>query len=259
MIDGISVAITTFNGLKYLKKCLHSIEKYSGLSKTEASIFVDGSTDGTIEWLKSKEIPFDGRKENVGQWSGWNNAIKNCQNEYFLQGQDDTFFGPEWDLKLATWIEELSENYIIMPQLVEPTFGSYPPPYDCGRTIDAFNEERFINYCRKHANRHETIAHHMGFWTMKKTLFFSIGGFDEFYDPVYRGDGDFLVRLSHKYPKLRWVRVWDSMIYHFPPKFHRKQSQHQLEVQKRNAKHFQEKYGLKISEAYASIPIGVSV
>jgi len=267
MIEGISVALTTFNHLKYLQQCLHSISKYSVLPKTEASIFVDGSNDGTFEWLEKQGIPHKGREKNVGAFSGWNNAVKNCHNEYFIQAEDDLFFGPEWDLKLAAWIEELGENYIVMPQLVEPTFGSYPPLFDCGRTIETFEEEKFTAYVRQHLSRHEAISDPCGFWTMKRGLFFSIGGFDENYDPITTGSIDFMLSLSEAHPQLRWVRVWDSMVYHFPPQFHRPfewespeprvPKPFAAEIAKRNVTYFEKKHGITIEQAYNSIPVGI--
>ena len=263
MIDGISVAVPTYNNLDYLKKMLYSVEKYSVLPETEVSLFVDGATDGTFEWLEEEGIPHIGRRENKGAYSGWNRSVENCRNEYWIMGESDEFYGPEWDLKLAIWIEELGEDYIVMPQLVEPTWGSYPPIYDCGKVVEEFDEEKFVEYCRRHSSKHEVIADSMGFPTMKKSLFFSIGGIDEFYDPLFRGALDFQLRLSRAHPNLRWVRVWDSMIYHFPPSLHNPwdlnpelRAKYQ-EIQKRNAKYFMDKYGLNHHQAYASIPVGL--
>jgi len=261
MIDGISVAISTYNHLPYLKKCLYSIEKYSVLPKTEVSLLVDGCTDGTVEWLTEGgmfEITRFGeihiRRENKGVFSGWNIAIKNCRNKYFFLGEDDLFFGPEWDYYLALWIEELHGQYVVMPQLVEPTPGSFPPVYDCGKSIESFDEQKFVTYITK-IRKHELIYDAVGLWCMRKDLFFSIGGFDEFYDPLFHGGLDFQVRFYKAYPHMLWVRAWDSLIYHFPPGLHRKQSlpwtkEKYDRILARNTEHFVRKLGMNIEEAY---------
>lgn len=260
-IDGISVALPTWNHLNYLKKCLYSLKKYSVLPKTEVSIFVDGSTDGTFEWLEEEGIPYIGRKENIGCYSGWNRAVENSKNSYVLQGEDDLFFGPGWDKYLAKWFEEIGDMYVIMPQLVEPISGSYPPPYDCGKTAEEFNEEKFVEYCKK-VRKHEVIAQPTGLWTMKKEIYLSVGGFDEFYDPISRGDLDMILRLHKKYPDLRWIRVWDSLMYHIPPGLHSKRRYqgrpNWKELRKRVIDYFEERWnGMSVPETYASIPVGL--
>lgn len=256
-IKGISVAITTYNHLAYLKKCLYSIKKYSVLPRTEICLFVDGSTDGTFEWLRREGIPHTGRTRNAGAFSGWNNAVDQVQNEYFFLGEDDLFFAPEWDVKLAQWIEELDHNYVVMPQLVEPIWGSYPPIYNCGKTVEQFNEEKFVKYCSE-VGCHEAITTAVGLWCIKKSHFLSLDGFDTFYDPVFRGGIEFQVRYARKYPHIRWIRVWDSLMYHFPPQIDaRYKSKYYKRIHVRNKRYFEEKYGMNHAQAYASIPVGL--
>jgi len=259
MIDGISVALTTWNHLPYLKRCLWSLREYSALPKTEVSIFVDGSDDGTIKWLEEAGIRFRGRFKQQGAFSGWNRAVEACRNEYFIIGEDDTFFGLNWDVKLAAWIAELGPDYIVMPQLVEPTPGSYVV-HDCGKTIDKFDEGKFLEFCLDHQFRHEIIPSHQGFWTMKKSLFQSVRGFDEAYDPGTRGTLDLQLRLHYKYPNLRWLRIWDAMVYHFPTAKEARQlykTEEFLAKHQWNVAYFEEKYGLNAEEAFALIPVGL--
>lgn len=261
MINGISVALPTWNNLKYLKKAVYSFKKYSVLPETELVIFVDGSTDGTFEWLEQEGIPHIGRKENVGCFSGWNRAVEHSKNEIIFQGEDDLFFGPEWDKYLAAWFEEIGDRYVIMPQLVEPIMGSYPPPYDCGKTADEFNENKFVEYC-KMIRRHEVIAQPTGLWAMRKDVYQSVGGFDEYYDPITRGDLDMLLKLHKKHPDLRWIRVNDSLLYHIPPGLHSKQRlwgrPDYKELRKRVITYFENKWGgLNVPETYALIPVGL--
>ncbi len=262
MIDGISVAFPTYNHLNYLKKCIYSIKKYSVLPKTELSLFVDGATDGTFEWLEEEGIPHIGRRENKGAFSGWNRAAKNCQNEYCFLAEDDLFFGPKWDYYLAVWIEELEEDYVIMPQLVEPTPGNYPPPYDCGRSIEEFDEEKFVEYCER-IRKHEVIADPFGLVCMRKELIFSIGGFDENFDPILHGGLDFTYRFSKAHPEINWIRVCDSLIYHFPPRIHRRQSlphkwEHYEKMDEEHGQYFKKKHGFwSVPQTYGQVPVGL--
>jgi len=266
VIDGISVCIPTYNHLRYLQKCLYSITKHSILPKTDFSIFVDGSTDGTIEWLTQEyTLSLAYRHQNKGAYSAWNSAVMYAKNEYVYVAEDDLFFGPSWDLKVAKWIEELGPNYVVMPQLVEPIVGgSYPPPLDCGNTVDNFDEEKFVKYCLENSNRHEAIADPCGFWVLPKDLFFSVGGFDVAYDPVTVGSIDYQLMLSRAHPELRFVRVWDSMIYHFPPSPDRlawwrreEQGSWHYKAHMRNVQYFENKWKINIEQGYRSIPVGI--
>ena len=52
----VSVVIPTYNRLPILKKCLHSLENQVLVEEIydyEIVIVDDGSTDGTINWIKS--------------------------------------------------------------------------------------------------------------------------------------------------------------------------------------------------------------
>lgn len=87
----ISVAMTTYNGEKYIKEQIDSIIKQ--LNKNdELVISDDGSKDNTIKIIKSyndKRIKLiSGPKNGVKQ--NFANAIKNCNGKYiFLADQDD--------------------------------------------------------------------------------------------------------------------------------------------------------------------------
>lgn len=261
MINGITVALPTFNHLDHLKRCLYSLRMNSVLPDTEVSIFVDGSTDGTIEWLQEAGIAYNSRAENKGAFSGWNEAVKHCRNEFFIIGEDDTFFGPSWDRGLAKWQDELGNEYIIMPQLVEPIkHGSYVEGY-FGDGLEDFDEDAFMMFCNEHFGRHEIIPTCQGFMMMRKGLFDSMGGFDEIYDPGTRGTMDLMLRMHYAYPNLRWVRVWDVMLYHFVTVKHKTRDIYTTDKfhQKHlwNVKHFEEKYKLNSEQAYALLPVGL--
>ena len=61
----ISVAMTTFNGEKYIEKQIESILNQS-LSVDEIIICDDGSTDNTIELMKKYNVQIIQNKTNLG-------------------------------------------------------------------------------------------------------------------------------------------------------------------------------------------------
>ena len=78
-----SVIIPTLNNLSYLKLCIESIQKNSKYNH-EIIPHVNVGTDGTLEYLKKKNIKFTYTKDNSGICKGMNLAAKQSKKEYIL-------------------------------------------------------------------------------------------------------------------------------------------------------------------------------
>lgn len=89
----ISIIIPTYNNLYNLKDCLKSIKKQT-FKNFEVWIIDNNSSDGTIEFLKNLEKPFNWiSKSDKGIYDAMNHGIKKSNGKwlYFL-GSDDKFF-----------------------------------------------------------------------------------------------------------------------------------------------------------------------
>lgn len=88
----ISVAMTTYNGEKYISKQLESILAQT-VPVDEIIIFDDGSTDNTaqiISQLNNPKIKFFVNDHNVGYIKNFYKAISRCSGDFiFLSDQDD--------------------------------------------------------------------------------------------------------------------------------------------------------------------------
>ncbi len=99
----ISVAMATYNGEKYIKEQLDSI--LCQLKESDEIIISDdGSSDNTIkiiESYKDKRIKLiEGPKKGIKK--NFENAIKECQNEYiFLADQDDIWVNNKVEIVLS--------------------------------------------------------------------------------------------------------------------------------------------------------------
>ena len=87
----VSVAMTSYNGLPYIKAQVESV--LSNISSgDELIISDDGSTDGTLDYLRSLSDSririFCGPKKGINK--NFENAIRHCSGDYiFLCDQDD--------------------------------------------------------------------------------------------------------------------------------------------------------------------------
>lgn len=243
MIDGFSVLLPTYNNLSYLKVCLESLKKYSTL-KNQVSIVVDGSTDGTCEWLRETGHEFTYRAHR-GAFSGWNLCAEKARKDLFFIGEDDFFFLPNWDVNLARWIEELPDDYIIATQIIEPFKGSYLY-YDCGdgpagRPLE---EEKLKNYASR-VGKHTLKTQAFSMFAVSRRDWEAVGGYDERFDPVASGTRDLQMRLHRLRPR-KWVIAEDVFVYHFKPQGRVMPYIANQSNAEKNIEYFKEKWGMDI-------------
>ena len=73
----VSIIILTWNGIEYTKKCLDTLKKHTEYNDYKIIIVDNGSTDGTVEYLKSLDnISLIINPVNIGFVRGNNQAIK---------------------------------------------------------------------------------------------------------------------------------------------------------------------------------------
>lgn len=111
----ISVIIPSYNGEKYIKETIESIQKQK--FNHEIIVIDDMSTDKTVEIAQSLGCRVIVNKEHKGQMAGKNTGIKEAKGNYWLTiDQDDLLV----DNALQTLYDEMQKdpNYtIVMAQL----------------------------------------------------------------------------------------------------------------------------------------------
>lgn len=237
---GFSIVITTFDSFSYLKLLLYSLEKYSALDN-EILIHVDGSKDGTQEWLKEKGYSFT-ESENLGKSNAINTAAQRATRNYIFWMNDDMFVAPNWDLKL---LEFARPNLYPTVSFIEPPPSSHIEK-DFGKHPDSFEEENFVRFLENYDTA-ESLAYgeftSCGLLETKK--FFEIGGFDTRYDKFGANDADYLYRIYLKYPEMRFGKADHIFIYHFSGGTVKRHP----EVVRDNSGLFQSLYGVDFQEA----------
>ena len=95
-----SIIIPTYNNFEYLKITLDSIFKNSKF-KHDIIVHINEGIDGSLDYIKSKNIKFTYSKKNIGLCSAVNLAVKKSITEYVLYSHDDMYFCPGWDICLS--------------------------------------------------------------------------------------------------------------------------------------------------------------
>jgi glycosyltransferase involved in cell wall biosynthesis len=225
MIDTnkISVIIPTYNCKEYLKLCLNSLIKNAQYKKHEVIVCVDGSTDGTWEFLNefTSTYPFlqvIGFKENIGECTALNRAVEHASGEYILMVNDDMVFPPDWDIRLVKQYQQIGCD-VLSCRLIEPGIIEVNKMflrYNFGVDYKTFDEAKF----NKAAGDLAQISHQKDSQNqpmlMRKTDFMKVGGWDERFNTGPLSDPDFYIRLllcGTKFCMTNWV-----LFYHFSGK-----------------------------------------
>jgi GT2 family glycosyltransferase len=125
-LDGkkVTIIILTWNGLAYTKRCLETLRARTAFPEYEVVVVDNGSTDGTVEYLRS--LPwlrlFENR-DNLGFVRGNNRALAECgggDSDFVLLNNDTEIIQPEWLSRLQATAYSAPEVGIVGARLRRP-------------------------------------------------------------------------------------------------------------------------------------------
>ena len=239
-----SIIIPTLNNLKYLKVCIESIKKNS-LYEHEIIPHVNIGNDGTIDYLKDNKINFTYTKYNSGICEGMNLAAKLANTDYILYSHDDFYFCPNWDEILKKELNLISHKKFYLSGIM---MNNGPIKFNCGNSIDDFDEKKFLNEYSNHNHfdfQGSTWAPHL----IHKDTWNEVGGFSEEFYPGTGSDPDLNMTLWKS-----GVRIFKGLnnfkVYHFGSIVTRRYKNHptiKTESGSKGAKIFLLKWGISIN------------
>ena len=95
----VTIIILTWNGLAYTKRCLETLRERTRFPEYEVVVVDNGSTDGTVEYLKSLHwLRLFENGSNLGFVRGNNRALAECDGDtdFVLLNNDTEIFQPDW-------------------------------------------------------------------------------------------------------------------------------------------------------------------
>ena len=117
----LSIITLTYNNLVYTKKFIESLYKYT--KDFELIIVDNGSTDGTVEYLKTLDgLKLILNKENQGFSKGNNQGIEIAQGEYIGFLNNDILLYPNWFEECEKVFETETNVAFVSPRHVNPHF-----------------------------------------------------------------------------------------------------------------------------------------
>ena len=212
---GFSVVIPTWLNRDYLKVCLESIEKNS-LLKNEILIHVNDGSDGTIEYLREKGIPFSQSAENIGICYSVNQAAARATKEWILYLNDDMYCCPGWDKKLAECVNKLGHDAcMVSATMIEPieTGNACVSVADFGRGPDNFKEKELLASLGS-LTRSDWLGATWPPNVIHRRWWNAIGGLSSEFSPGMSSDNDLSMKMWHAGCRV-FLGVGNSLVYHF--------------------------------------------
>ena len=192
-----------------------------------------------------QNIKYTKTNYNSGICEGMNLAARKSTTDYILYAHDDFYFCPGWDEHLLNEVKKIPHNKFYLSGIM---MNNGPLKFDCGNTLDEFDENKLLNNFEKinHFDfQGSTWAPHL----IHKELWNEVGGFSEEYFPGTGSDPDLNMKLWKK-----GVRIFKGInnfkVYHFGSIVTRKYKNHptiKTESGSRGSKIFLLKWGITIN------------
>ena len=118
MAGKVTVVIPNYNGLKFMEPCFAALEAQS--EKNFDVLVVDnGSTDGSVEWLKESGIPSVFLPENIGFPGAVNIGIKKAETPYVILLNNDTEPKPDYIREMIRMIERSPKIFSVSSRIIQ--------------------------------------------------------------------------------------------------------------------------------------------
>lgn len=200
-IADVSIIMLTYNALEYTKKCIQSIERHTSIPYE--IIFVDnGSTDGTKKYLnqlieKNNNYKLIANKKNLGFAAGNNQGVKKAEGKYILFLNNDVEVSDGW-LESMVRTLELDKKIGMVGPITNMISGRQQV-----ENVDYTDQEGFHQFVQKVRQINKGVItprrRIAGFaMLMRKSLYESIGGFDESLGIGNYEDDDLCIRVREK-------------------------------------------------------------
>ncbi len=211
----VSIIILNWNGLDFTEACLNSLEKETVYRPFEVIVVDNGSSArerGELKRLfKAGKIQHLILNDQNRGFSGGNNqGMKAAAGEFLLLLNNDVEVKKGW---LKAMVEDLKSHSgvgIIGPRMIVPGSGSEEA--DGGGAIDDTGAARPLI----HKSRAEVEAVGGAALLFRRSVYDTIGGLEEGFNPIYFEEMDFCCRARKAGFKI--VYLPESIIVHFEGK-----------------------------------------
>jgi GT2 family glycosyltransferase len=207
----ICVIIVTYNGMKWIEKCLHDVL----LSDVNPNVIIidNGSTDGTIEFIENKYPGMELIKSTANLGFGQANNVGiikayKAQADYVFLLNQDGYVEKDTIRKLIEFNQSHPEYGVLSPQQMNGSGTALDRKFESITLSKKCIIDSFTNSGTPVYNVYFVMA---AFWLVSMECLKKVGVFDPLFFH-YGEDGDYLNRV--RYHGLKVGVVMDSIGYH---------------------------------------------
>lgn len=113
-----TIIIPNYNGLAFLPACLEALEKQTDRD-FDLLVVDNGSTDGSAEWLRGRQIPSIFLPENTGFSGAVNRGIRAAKTPYVILLNNDTEPEPAYVEELVKAIQASPRIFSVSPKMIQ--------------------------------------------------------------------------------------------------------------------------------------------
>lgn len=114
----VTIIIPNYNGLSFMEPCMAALERQT-CRDFDVLVVDNGSTDGSVEWLKEREIPSVFLEENTGFSGAVNTGIRAAKTAYVILLNNDTEAEPDYVAGLLRAIESSGRIFSVSPKMIQ--------------------------------------------------------------------------------------------------------------------------------------------
>ena len=217
----VSVIILNWNGAEMLQQFLPSVVSNTQGKDYEIIVADNGSTDNSIEILKSfPTVSVMLLDKNYGFAEGYNKSIKRCHSQYTVLLNSDVEVTPHWLDILTDYMDSHEDVAAVQPKILSYHRKTH---FEHAGAAGGFIDKLGYPYCRGRlfdkveADKHQYDDPIQVFWTsgacmmIRTELYKEVGGLDaEFF--AHMEEIDLCWRLNARAYKLMCVP--ESIVYH---------------------------------------------
>lgn len=200
----LSVIIVNYNGQRFLKGCLDALVKHLEGIDAEIIVLDNNSHDDSCAYLKANypQVRLIESKTNLGFGAGNNEAVRQSVGDYLLLINNDTIvLDPLLPalrfLQNDPTIGAVGINMLDANERYLPVSGDFPNPGNMFRMKKIQERNTLFTMGNFTQESYEVDWLSGSFLLMPKTVYDSIGGFDEDYF-LYVEDVDLCRRIANK-------------------------------------------------------------
>lgn len=113
-----TIIIPNYNGLSFMEPCFESLKEQT-VRDFKILVVDNGSTDGSVEWLKEHRIPSIFLKENTGFSGAVNTGIRAADTPYVLLLNNDTRVEPGFVAAMERAMDQSPKIFSVSSRMIQ--------------------------------------------------------------------------------------------------------------------------------------------